>query len=1111
MFVYVNANSNITQNAKKSRAVLMKKEKNFIKDWFFSFSPKETDRFFAEESTFSLEMFRICAALKRQTGRKIVAALPTYSEAEQLAGEIAVWEQEFQTGLRTALLPEGIWKGNPTPEDEAPRAEMLAAALSEDSPDLFVASVHALLTPVPDRQEFGKGKIVLRNGDHFPLTELAEKLVRMGYDDEVEALSVGEFARRGGLIDIFSPGMNSPVRIEFFGDEIDTMREYSVETGRSVRNIDSCEILMRSGTVVPATDETYHDFSSYVPDRILCICSPKECFFNLNKFGEEGSEEKWVQFCQNFREHPPVQLLQELEDPSLQECIGVMSQLRVESEHQTDILQELSKGIALEMVRRQLESGFRIIFSAAKETDEVHISNWLKENKLQDSPGISIRKMQIPYGVTIPSSKVTYLTERELFVTTFTKRITPYAAIIKEQNPEEMQKEELAQMSDIEEGDFTVHLNYGLCLYHGIKTITSGAERIESLELEFADDAIIYVPVWQAHLLTRYVGSKVNILRLSKLGGTRWLKTRDEASGAARNLAAEMLRMQAIRNASSGVAFAPDGMEEKIFDEAFPYEATEGQLKAAEAIKRDMESEKPMDRLLCGDVGYGKTEVAMRAAFKCVAAGRQVAVLVPTTVLAQQHYASFRERFAEYPFVIETISRLKTAGEKSEVKRNLASGGIDIIIGTHALISGEIKFRDLGLLIIDEEQRFGVAHKERLKAIRTTVDILTMTATPIPRTLHMSMSGLRDLSTITTAPTKRMPVHTVVIQYDSALIAAAISRELVRGGQIFYLHNRVKTIDAAAEKVRKLAPEARVAVAHGQMPPARLEEIMSEFVEGKIDILVSTTIIESGIDIPNANTIIIERADRFGLAELHQLRGRVGRWNRQAYAYLLIPPSGVMTSDARQRMSVIRRYTHLGSGFKLALSDLEIRGAGNIIGAEQSGYVDTIGFHLYCQLLKEAANSLRGIKTPKLVNTELNLDFVTFALETAPGKLAASIPPEYISEPRLRLDAYRRLASMTTEEELDDFKLELRDKFGKIPPPAENFLTTVRIRIILFHAGWSSLSFRDHKIFLERRGEMYRRKGVLPKIPPTFSPKEKLEMLLYFAREVRKESQNQPL
>ena len=1087
-----------------------KKSKNIsIKKWF-DLVPGADDRiFFTEKSTAALEIFRIGAAFRKSSGRKIVIALPSFAEAEQIAGETEIWNHALETGLSTALLPEGIWKGNPTPEDEAPRAEMLAAALSPNAPDIFFASVHALLTPVPDKNEFDHGKIILRKGDTCRLSELAEKLVKMGYDDEPEATIVGEFARRGGLIDIFSPGMKLPVRIEFFGDEIDTMREYSIESGRSIRNIDECEILLRSGTVLPVTGEQYSDFSSYVPDRVLIICSPQECLLNLNKFGEKGSEQHWETFRQAFTEHPVISILSEMDDdwkdsPD-RDCIGVTPQLQAESELNTDTLEELSRGIASEMVRRQLEQGYRIYFAAGKESDEVHISNWLKENKLLEAPGTEIIRMQIPCGITFPNLKTTYLTERELFMTTFTKRTAPRAAIIKERDPDEIQKEELAQMSDIEEGDFTVHLNYGLCLYHGIKTITSGSGRIESLELEFADDAIIYVPVWQAHLLSRYVGSRVNILRLSKLGGTRWLKTKEEASGAARNLAAEMLRLQAIRNSSQGVAFDPDGVEEKIFDEAFPYEATEGQLQAIEAIKKDMESTKPMDRLLCGDVGYGKTEVAMRAAFKCAASGRQVAVLVPTTVLAQQHYLSFRERFAEYPFMIETLSRLKTAGEKSAIKRNLASGGIDIVIGTHALLSKEIKFKDLGLLIIDEEQRFGVAHKEQLKSIRSTVDILTMTATPIPRTLHMSISGLRDLSTITTAPTKRLPVHTIVAQYDPALVGAAISRELVRGGQIFYLHNRVKTIDAAAEKVRELAPDAKVAVAHGQMSPAQLEDIMGEFVNGTIDILVSTTIIESGIDIPNANTIIIERADHFGLAELHQLRGRVGRWNRQAYAYLLIPPSGVMTTDARQRMSVIRRYTHLGSGFKLALSDLEIRGAGNIIGAEQSGYVDTIGFHLYCQLLKEAANTLRGIKNPKLVSTELNLEFVTFALETSKDKLAASIPTDYISEPRLRLEAYRRLASMTSEEEVDDYELELRDKFGVIPPEAKNFLATVRLRIIVYQAGWSSLSFRDSKIFLERNGEMYRQKGALPKIPAMFKPKEKLEMLLYFARQVRDE------
>ena len=514
-----------------------------------------------------------------------------------------------------------------------------------------------------------------------------------------------------------------------------------------------------------------------------------------------------------------------------------------------------------------------------------------------------------------------------------------------------------------------------------------------------------------------------------------------------------------------------------------------------------------MDRLLCGDVGYGKTELAMRAAFKAVSAGYQVAILAPTTVLAQQHYYSFRERFAAYPYTIDVLSRFRSASEQNEIIRRLGNGGIDIIIGTHRLCNPELKFHNLGLVVIDEEQRFGVKHKERLRRFRAEVDVLTMSATPIPRTLYLAMAGARDLSTLMTAPKLRLPVKTVIAPEEDRLVVQAIEAELARGGQVYYLHNRVRTIEEVAKKLRSLLPDVRFAVAHGQMPEEELEAVMTSFLEGKIDCLVCSTIIESGLDVPNANTIIIERADRFGLAELYQLRGRVGRWKHQAYAYMLLPKSQLVTSDARKRLSAIRRCSNLGAGFQLALRDLEIRGSGNLLGAEQSGHLNTIGFDLYCHLLKQEVGKLRGEKSEFLPEVEMAIDFISFTLTAPDGKLAAAFPPEYIGGDRLRLDAYRRLSALNSEEELADFAAELRDRYGKLPKCAETLLEVVRLRILAAQAGYEHFTVVDGRVTLNNPGgTIYRKKGLQPVIDYRNPPELRLVHLLALLREIpRKE------
>jgi len=614
--------------------------------------------------------------------------------------------------------------------------------------------------------------------------------------------------------------------------------------------------------------------------------------------------------------------------------------------------------------------------------------------------------------------------------------------------------------------------------------------------------------VTEAHLVGKYVGAGKARPSLNTLGGTRWNKTKAQAERAVRDAAAELLAIQAVRETQPGHAFAPDMPWQREFESAFIFEETPDQLKAISETRADMERAKPMDRLICGDVGFGKTEVAIRAAFKAVMGGKQVAVLVPTTVLAQQHFNTFRERMADYPIRIELLSRFRTRRQQQCVVEDLAAGAVDMVIGTHRLLQGDITFKDLGLVVIDEEQRFGVLHKEKFKQLRTLVDVLTLSATPIPRTLYLALTGARDMSTIQTPPHDRLPVETIVTEYDERVIRDAMQRELNRGGQVFFLHNRVMTIDTMAQKLRTLLPHARIVVGHGQMHSDNLEEVMTRFVNGEADVLLSTTIIESGLDIPNANTIIIDRADRFGLSDLYQLRGRVGRYKHQAYAYLLLPRHARLLTDVRKRISAMKQYSTLGSGFKIAMRDLEIRGAGNLLGPEQSGHITAVGFELYCQLLKQSVSALKGEKVKPRVEVEVRLDFLGMGANAgesedelhvscsvnqqrdarqgvlaAPGPThQASLPHRYIPEPRHRIEIYRKLAQTTEPAALKRLTEELRDRFGPLPEPVEFLLEVAELKILASERGITALEVKDEKLMLTRNDDYLMLGGKFPRL-----------------------------
>jgi transcription-repair coupling factor (superfamily II helicase) len=653
--------------------------------------------------------------------------------------------------------------------------------------------------------------------------------------------------------------------------------------------------------------------------------------------------------------------------------------------------------------------------------------------------------------------------------------------------------------TDLEEGDLVVHLQYGIGKFLGLKNLpatsvstlrgsaTTNSET-ECLVIEYAPsaDAVeppkLYFPVSEAHLVSKYIGAGKAHPPLNMLGGTRWQKAKEQTERAVRDVAAELLRIQAARETQAGHAFKSDAPWQREFESAFIFEETPDQITAISETKSDMEKPKPMDRLICGDVGFGKTEVAIRAAFKAVMDGKQVAVLVPTTVLAQQHFNNFRERMADYPIRIELLSRYRTKREQQKVVKDLAAGAVDIVIGTHRIVQDDIAFKDLGLVVIDEEQRFGVLHKEKFKRLRTLVDVLTLSATPIPRTLYLALTGARDMSTIQTPPHDRLPVETIVTQYDERIIRDAIQREMNRGGQIFFLHNRVTTIDTMRAKLQSLVPNARIVVGHGQMNADDLEEVMTKFVNGEADVLLSTTIIESGLDIPNANTIIIDRADRFGLSDLYQLRGRVGRYKHQAYAYLLLPRHAQLLTDVRKRISAMKQYASLGSGFKIAMRDLEIRGAGNLLGAEQSGHITAVGFELYCQLLKQSVSSLKGEKIKPRVEVEVKLDFLD----------EKNLPENYVTEPHHRIEIYRKLAQATDKAALENLQKELRDRFGPLPSLVELLLQVAELKILASDKSVTAIEVAEDKLKLTRHGDFITLGGKFPRLTKK-EPKARLK------------------
>ncbi len=962
--------------------------------------------------------------------------------------------------------------------------------------------------------------LALQPGTRFTTDEWRIQFEQAGYRCVDSVLEHGEFAIRGAIVDIFPMGADMPYRVDLFDDEIDSLRTFDPETQRSIATVADIQLLpghefpmdqsgieMFKNNFREQFDVNYRDCPLY-QDVSEGIASPGIEYY-LPLFFEDtatlfdylpGSTRILVyETVQAALEHfyadvqvryenrrvdplrpilPPARVLMAAEElyqrlnqfPRATLCA---QQVPVRAGHfnlSHGILPELTINARLEHPLAQLRTFIdrvdHVLLVAESPGRREVLLELLNQNGivpelceswsafLRDKPSLAVSIGLLENGLYLPQEKVALIPEALLLG----QRVQQ--ARRRKADDQHNADQLIRNLTELRIGAPVVHIDHGVGRYRGLETLAVAGQTTEFLTLEYASEAKLYVPVASMHLIARYTGADDELAPLHRLGSEQWSKVRRKAAEKARDVAVELLDIYARREARKGFPFAAPEQNYLAFAAAFPFEETPDQQQTITAVIADMCAAKPMDRLVCGDVGFGKTEVAMRAAFIAAHAGKQVAILVPTTLLAQQHYESFRDRFADWPVEIDVISRFKSAKAIERTRKRLAEGKLDIIIGTHKILQGDLQFKDLGLLIIDEEHRFGVRHKEKLKSLRSAVDILTLTATPIPRTLNMAMSGIRDLSIIATPPARRLSVKTFVRQYDQPLVKEAILRELLRGGQVYYLHNQVETIDKAASDLQALIPEARVVTGHGQMRERQLEQVMSDFYHKRYNVLVCTTIIETGIDIPNANTIIIHRADRFGLAQLHQLRGRVGRSHHQAYAYLLTPPPKAMTADAAKRLDAITEAQTLGAGFMLASNDLEIRGAGELLGEGQSGQIQSVGFTLYTEMLERAVTAIRNGETPNPEQplnhgTEVNL------------RLSALLPEDYIHDVHNRLILYKRIAAASNEEDLRQLQVELIDRFGLLPEPAKNLFRQMKLKLAAQHMGIRKLDVNSKEIRIE--------------------------------------------
>jgi len=963
----------------------------------------------------------------------------------------------------------------------SPHAELTGARaiglwrMANGAVPVTVAPAASALYRVHPAEHYRRLALELRVGEELPLDAIEAHLNSIGYEKRDPVEMVGEYSIRGGILDVFPADNARPLRVEFFGDEIESIRRFDVDSQRSVVKVGEGRILPlleqpRTGVALPGWEfaealEAPREQSliELAGDAAIVLDEPEQI--------RTASERLWKRLDQ--QDAPELAAANFFSWDDLQARAGGRPRIALReldldagSPHiaaRPSLAFHGSMQVAVAEAKNLVEQGYRVAFFAPTNGELERLADILREYSVPFQLGLAPNEAASPYlaeraylagpvvstylikgkvrrGSIFPESSIAFIGSEDLFDASdliarpgITKtQLTAFAA----------------DLADLKPGDFMVHVTHGVGKFVGVREIVQGEQKGDFMLLEYAGDAKLYVPLTRMDLVEKYRGGGEGAPPLDKLGGATWTQRKSRVKAKMRDMADELLKLYAQRRMAEGFSFSPDSNWQREFEDAFEFTETKDQLTAVKDIKRDMESPHAMDRLLCGDVGYGKTEVAMRAAFKALGDGKQVAVLAPTTVLAFQHYETFRQRFAAFPVKVEMFSRFRSAKEIKQSLEELAAGKIDVAIGTHRLLSKDIEFRDLGLLVVDEEQRFGVRHKERLKQISKNVDVLTMSATPIPRTLHMSLLGIRDMSVIETPPKDRLAIHTVVAHFDPELIRAAIDQELSRGGQVYFLHNRVETIFSRAAMIQQLLPNARIGVGHGQMGEHELEKVLLGFMRHEYDVFVSTTIVENGLDIPLANTIIIENAERHGLAELYQLRGRVGRSNRRAYAYLLVPQDAELSEVARKRLAALREFSDLGAGFKIAALDLELRGAGNLLGGEQHGHIAAVGFDTYLRLLEQTVQELKGEEAPLELHSALNLG------------LDIRIPPDYIADENQRLRAYKRIADAREAEQAEKIRAELADRYGPPPEPVETLVKFALLKTEAERAGIEAIDRR---------------------------------------------------
>jgi transcription-repair coupling factor (superfamily II helicase) len=1100
---------------------------------------------------------------KRQPADSTIWVLcPSVHSQEVFYESLLNWQPD------ALFLPEAELTGIETvlPDSEI-AAERLALFLQIDrdpGPRIIVATRAGLDQTAPKRGSLESAVVQLRRGVITKMEEFLEGLAASGYERAPQVTTRGQFAVRGGIVDLYSWHAPSPFRLEFFGDQIESLREFDIDTQTSLRDLRSIDILLNQGAAAFQPPGRSGDRSclvdnhsglvrDYVREKDLVVdVEPAEESRVLGSAGASPALARAPRASGNiFGEAPKIagggarapqiisnahiQISEGWIETGPEDFSGSFQDCEIGEFGAGDlVLAEAKRAQFVERLKEWRANNARIVIYFQTEGEIERF----REIMAGTVEGVDFVEGSLARGFCFAAANLVVLSAAELF-----GRFAVHPRRLLRLRRAERHRAQI-DFSELAEDDLVVHLEHGIGRFLGLEKIHRGTgfqpvgpagvspddsaskmlaapadkmsalqEQQEVLVIEFADEAKLYVPLEQAYLVSRYVGAGKKSPPLSSLGDGKWARAKIKTAASIFDYAGKMLAIQAERQMQPGYAFTPDTKWQAEFERSFPFRETPDQMKAIIDTKIDMERPRPMDRLICGDVGFGKTEVAVRAAFKTVMEGKQAAVLAPTTVLAQQHFEVFRQRMREYPVRIEMLSRFRSHSEQKKVLQLLREGGVDIVIGTHRLISGDVVFKDLGLVVIDEEQRFGVLHKEKFKELFKLVDVLTLSATPIPRTLYLSLVGVKDMSTIETPPPNRLPVETVVSAYDERIVRAAIDRELERQGQVFFLHNRIASIERVRDRIVHLCPQARVEIGHGQMDADELEAVMARFIAGKTDVLACTTIIESGLDIPNANTIIIDRADQFGLADLYQLRGRVGRAEHKAYAYLLLPREMMTVGAARKRISAIKQYSSLGAGFRIAMRDLEIRGAGSILGTAQSGHIIAVGFDLYCQLLKQAVAQLKGQKPRLRLDVDVRLDFVVTneaefiapnvarasgspqdesavadlraqgASETHPLPcIPAFIPVAYVSDPSMRIRSYREIAEITSRDQLERLRRDWRDRFGAFPPAVDNLLALVEIKLAAAESGLSRVEVRERKVMLTRHGDFILVAGKFPRL-----------------------------